>query len=182
MEVNSDEDLMEQICQQRHEAFTVLVRRHTDKYYSLAYRVLGDRGDAEDVVQEAFLRIWRKSGMWNRRKMTKFTTWFYRITLNLALDYKKKRKPILVDNLLEIPTENPDRIEILKNLEQQRQLEKAIRLLPERQQTALNLCFYEELSNKEAAMIMGISLKALQSLLMRGKSALKKELKLEGAL
>ena len=59
----------------------------------MAYRFVGNRTEAEDMVQEAFLKLWERPAMWQVDKDTAFTTWFYRVVVNMCLDYKKKKKP-----------------------------------------------------------------------------------------
>jgi len=171
-EIESDEQLMLLIQAHDRHAFSVLVARHSQKFYSLAYRSLFNKADAEDVVQEAFLKVWRKPNLWSSKKQAKFTTWFYRIVLNACLDMNKKK--VITTDVFEQELEESSQVEQDDGNSQLADLEAAFRSLPERQRTALNLCFYEELSNQEAADIMGVRLKALQSLIMRAKANLKK--------
>jgi len=172
-----DARLLERIGKGEETAFAILVRRHTTRFYRVAYRFTGSRSEAEDMVQEAFLKLWEKPFMWQVDRNTAFTTWFYRVVVNLCLDYKKKKRPsLLVDDTWVVDERKTQEETLLRN-EKQRQLEAEITALPERQRIALNLCFYEELSNQEAAEIMGLRLKALQSLLMRAKTTLKDKLK-----
>ncbi len=171
----ADSDLMAEIRQASHEAYSCLVRRHADRYYRLAYRFLRERAEAEDIVQHVFLRLWEKPEMWDPRKNTQFTTWLHRVVVNACLDKLKKRnfKTEVTD---EIPDRSPGQDKQLEQVEQQRILEREISALPERQRTALNLCFYEGLSNQEAANVMGLQLKALQSLVMRAKVTLRERM------
>ena len=172
----NDENLLKLIIAGDHSAFSELVIRHTKKYYSIAYRVLFSRDDAEDLVQEAFLKIWKNPENWNSSRNVKFTTWFYRVVINLCLDYKKKNKFDTSNNYNEIESHSNTQDGIIDTKRRQELLDKYLLQLPERQQTALNLCFYEGVSNKEAAEIMDINLKALQSLIMRAKTNLKEKL------
>lgn len=173
LEQQTDEELMVLIKAYNHDAFSTLVTRHTDRFYALSYRTLFNQSDAEDIVQESFLKLWRKPELWKEKKNSKFTTWFYRIIVNACYDLNKKKSSqemCLVDDeqLAEQIADSED-----LSHQQLTAIDAALRNLPERQRTALNLCFYEELSNAEAADVMGIRLKALQSLIMRGKAALK---------
>lgn len=179
----SDEELMIRIQSSDHEAFSLLVMRHTKMFYAAAYRMYPYQDEAEDIVQEAFLKLWRKPEMWKTGKGAKFTTWFYRVVTNLAIDYARKKKDSKGSDVLDRITDNtPDQQDMMEGDEQQKLLEDAIQELPERQKMALNLCFYEELSNKEAAEIMNIGVKALESLLMRAKSGLRDILTRQGML
>ena len=171
-----DEHLLKLIIAGDHSAFSELVIRHTKKYYSIAYRVLFSRDDSEDIVQEAFLKIWKNPENWNSSRNVKFTTWFYRVVINLCLDYKKSNKFSISDNYNEIESHSNTQDGIIDKKRRQELLDKYLLKLPERQQIALNLCFYEGVSNKEAAEIMQINLKALQSLIMRAKTNLKEKL------
>lgn len=167
-----DEVLMAQVQHGSKDAFAVLVQRHSTRFYALAYRTVFHKAEAEDIVQEAFLKIWYNPALWKSGKGAKFTTWFYRVVLNLSIDHNKKKRAGALPETLEIIDEKDSIETILIEKETTNRVERAIKALPERQQAALNLCFYEGVSNKEAAAIMGIHLKALQSLLMRAKKQL----------
>lgn len=171
-----DTELLVFIQDSNHHAFAELVTRHNKKFYSLAYRYVGARDEAEDIVQEAFIKLWEKPLMWQESRGNKFTTWFYKVIVNLCLDRKKKKRNLPLDEKIQIEDEKESHDKTMVRNEAQKVLESEIAALPERQQTALNLCFYEGLSNKEAAEIMGVNLKALQSLLMRAKANLKEKL------
>lgn len=175
----NDESLMDRICAGDHEAFACLVRRHTRMFFAAAYRMCGHKQEAEDIVQEAFVKLWKNPQSWDPKAGAKFTTWFYRVVTNLALDHMRKKRP-----QTEVPDTmsdgRPDALDNLSETQLQARLEGAIQTLPERQRAALNLCFYEGLSNKEAAEILGVGVKALESLLMRAKAALRDELGRQG--
>jgi RNA polymerase sigma-70 factor (ECF subfamily) len=168
-----DHELLALIQDGSGQAFTVLVERHTERFYRLAYRYLRNKEAAEDVVQEAFLKLWENPLLWQPERNSKFTTWFYRIVVNACLDLRKKKKPEALENDALVIDEREPVEETLIRAQEQEALEREIAALPERQRTALNLCFDEGLSNQEAAEIMGINLKALQSLIMRAKTTLK---------
>lgn len=167
----TDEDLMERIQQGERRAFAELVQRHTNRFYRLAYRMMAAKDDAEDIVQNAFLKLWQDPAKWKASKRTKFTTWFYRVIMNLCLDMIKKKQPERLE--AEWPDQDPSMETQLIQQNQQQWLEQNMAALPPRQQAALNLCFHEGLSNQEAAAVMGLRLKALESLLMRAKQNLK---------
>ncbi|MGE0680229.1 MAG: RNA polymerase sigma factor [Candidatus Binatia bacterium] len=172
-----DHELLALIQNGSHPAFRTLVQRHTERFYRLAYRYVQSRETAEDIVQDAFLRLWENPGKWQPERNTKFTTWFYRIVANLCLDWRKKKHPLTLDEDIPLP-ENRKALDAVVILSQeQKMLEKEIAALPERQRTALNLCFAEGLTNQDAAEVMGLKLKALQSLIMRAKATLKERLR-----
>ncbi len=173
----SDEELLELISTGADEAFTEIVRRHTEKFYSIAYRVLADRNEAEDTVQEAFLMLWETPHKWDSHKNAKFTTWFYRVVTNLSLDKKKKRRPQEITEHTDLRDSNPDPEALALSAQKKDRLEAMIDALPLAQQTALNLTFYEGLTNREAARVMDISIKAFESLLVRAKHTLRTKIK-----
>ncbi len=181
----SDEDLMIRVQKADHEAFSVLVNRHTKMFYGAAYRMCPQADEAEDIVQEAFLKLWSRPQIWEVGKGAKFTTWFYRVVTNLAIDHMRRNKNKNAkgsDDLDRIMDKTPDQQEAMEAMQKQLILEEAIQALPERQRVALNLCFYEGLSNKDAAQVMDVNIKALESLLMRAKRGLKDVLIRQGVL
>ncbi len=169
----TDEELLALIGQQHHLAFATLVRRHTQRFYAVAYRHLLTKTDAEDVVQDAFLKLWQNPKLYQAERGAKFTTWFYQIILNACVDVNKKKKPLALPEDFDVADARPTALDDLVEKEESQQVKEALAGLPEQQRMAMNLCFYEALSNEEAANIMGIHLKALQSLLMRAKTTLK---------
>jgi RNA polymerase sigma-70 factor (ECF subfamily) len=158
-------------------AFDALVRRHTERFYRLAYRYVQNKEAAEDIVQDAFLKLWEDPGKWRPERNAKFTTWFYRIVTNLCLDWQKKKRPLPLDDALPLADETEPADQAMIHAQEQIILEKEIAALPERQRAALNLCFAEGLSNQEAAEVMGVHLKALQALVMRAKTTLRERMK-----
>lgn len=175
-----DVDLMPMVASGNHDAFTEIVRRHTQRFFSLAFRSLQHQGDAEDVVQSAFIKLWQNPQAWNSEK-SQFTTWFYRVIVNACHDHRRKNKRLVDvdDQTIEAATQAVSSEQHLLESQQQvswRQqcLEVAIDRLPASQRDALNLVVYSELPQKQAAEVMGISLKALESLLVRARRAMAK--------
>jgi RNA polymerase sigma-70 factor, ECF subfamily len=172
-----DHELLALIQDGNGDAFAVLVERHTDRFYRLAYRYLQNKEAAEDVVQDAFLKLWENPTVWQPERNSKFTTWFYRIVVNRCLDQRKKKKPEVLEDETAVTDEREPADEMMMREQEQRMMEKEIAALPDRQRTALNLCFDQGLSNQEAAEVMGVNLKALQSLIMRAKTTLRERMK-----
>lgn len=146
--------------------------RKLPRMLGLANRMLGDAAEAEDVAQEVFLRVWREAPRW-RPGAARFDTWMHRVALNLCYDRLRRRRvtpmaepPDQVD-----PGPAPDRALMATDLA--RRVQAAMMALPERQREALALCHYQELGNIEAAEIMNVSVEALESLLSRGRRALR---------
>lgn len=175
---DSDESLMRLIRAGHHQAFAILVRRHTDRFYATAFRLTGNAGEAEDLLQDAFLKLWRKPDMWKDDKGAKFTTWFYRVLVNGNIDRLRRTQKMASDNsalpFVADTRASPEAEAAMT--EEQVNIERAMSALPERQKAAITLCFYEGLSNAEAAQAMGVKIKALESLLMRAKAGLKEYL------
>lgn len=169
MKEMSDEKLMEMLSTQNGEAFSILVRRHSTYFYRVAYRIVLEKETAEDIVQKAFLKIWEKPELWKQEK-AKFKTWFYRIVCNLAIDDKRRLKPVNLD--FDVAEENEQ-----TDFKEQEVLQNALKSIPERQRAAIQLVYYKEMKQKDAAEILGIGVKALESLLTRGKQKLQEVMK-----
>lgn len=150
-----------------------LTQRLGPRAFSVAVRVLGDRAEAEDVAQDAMMRLWRMAPDW-QPGAAKVTTWLYRVTLNLCLDRKRRQRGGMarLDDVPEPsdPTQNAP--EQLQNAARIDALQGALMTLPDRQRQAVVLRHIEELSNPEIAGIMEISTEAVESLTARGKRAL----------
>lgn len=172
-----DQELLALVQGGSHPAFSELVQRHNARFYRLAFRYLQSKEAAEDVVQEAFLKLWENPAIWQADKNAKFTTWFYRVVVNLCLDWQKRKRPVELTDSMAIIDQRENADQALQRHQEQQALEREIAALPERQRTALNLCFDEGLSNQDAADVMGVNLKALQSLIMRAKTTLKERMK-----
>ncbi len=165
-----DEELIKLAQEEdNHPAFAMLIQRHSQKFYSLCYRYVRDPDISEEITQEAFLKLWSKKAIYNPEKAAKFTTWFYRVVSNMCLDYIKKKKPLPMMEDVQFADTSVD----IEKETLQGQIEDMIATLPENQALAINLTFYEGLSNKEAADVVGVGVKALESLLMRAKKKLK---------
>jgi RNA polymerase sigma-70 factor (ECF subfamily) len=182
-QIETDESLMGRITRGDQQAFASLVKRHSGLFFTAAYRMCHQEQEAEDIVQEAFLKLWQKPDAFDASKGVKFTTWMYRVVTNLAIDKMRRKKPQSNPDVLDFMADKtPLADQNMEERQQQSALEKAIAALPERQRAALNLCFYEGLSNKEAAEILDVGVKALESLLMRAKKALRDELTQAGMM
>ena len=97
-----DESLLARVGEGDGPAFAMLVRRHSERYYRLAYRYTARCEEAEDVVQAAFIRLWETPDIWDPRREAKFTTWFYRVVVNLCLDSRKKHGEAAIPESLEV--------------------------------------------------------------------------------
>ncbi|MEP3298148.1 RNA polymerase sigma factor [Tateyamaria sp.] len=142
---------------------------------SFARRMLGDLAEAEDVVQEAMLRLWRVAPEW-RPGEAKPATWLYRVVNNLCIDRLRKRKRVSVglDDMAEPPDPTPSVEARMIQTDRMAALDAALAELPERQRQAVVLRHIEGQSNPEIAQVMEISVEAVESLTARGKRALAK--------
>ena len=137
-----------------------------------AWRILGDEAEAEDVAQDAMLRLWRQAGEW-REGEAKISTWLYRVTHNLCIDRIRKRRPTAsIENVAEPIDSTPSALERLTNSEESRALARAILALPERQSQAVVLRHFEGLSNPEIGERLDCSVEAVESLLARARRQL----------
>lgn len=176
----TDEELMAAVCQGEEQAYQALVRRHLPAISNYCYRLLGARRDCEDVSQETFLRLWLNAEKWQPEK-AKLTTWLHRIAHNLCIDLLRKQARVDLEAEPESLKEAmPEETETAGDRERdERRLQllgEAMFSLPEAQRSALSLCHHSGFSNQEAAAIMGLSLKALESALVRGRRSLREML------
>jgi RNA polymerase sigma-70 factor (ECF subfamily) len=167
-----DEALMARIAQGDRAAAQLLMQRRLPRVIGMAQRLLGDPVEAEDVAQDTFLRVWKAADRWESGR-AKVSTWIGRIAINLCYDRLRRRREILTDEPPEQVDRAPDQETHYVRGETADRVAVAIRQLPERQQMALELVHFQELSNIEAADIMSISVDALESLLARGRRKLK---------
>lgn len=168
----SDEALLVAFGNGDREAAAALTLRLTPRVLSFAARMLGgDRAEAEDVAQEAMMRLWKVAPEW-RQGEAKVTTWLYRVVKNLCTDRLRKRRSVDIDAIPEPEDEAPRAVETMIEADRARALETALGALPERQRVAVTLRHLEGRSNPEIAEVLEVSVEAVESLTARGKRAL----------
>ncbi|HEX6121412.1 MAG TPA: RNA polymerase sigma factor [Dongiaceae bacterium] len=177
--VDGDAELLRAVADGDRAAFDRLSRRHLDRAYGVALRMTGSRADAEDVVQEVFLRLWLKPGAWQPGQ-AQFSTWLYRVVVNRCLDLKRRPKGTELDAIEEPQDPDDNAEDSLMHAERVRALDAAVARLPERQRAAIVLTYTAGLRNAEAASAMDISVKAFEALLVRAKRELRDHLAGEG--
>ncbi len=167
-----DAELVARVGQGDEAAFRVLITRKLARTHALAARLLNDSAMADDVAQDAFLRLWRNARNW-RAGEARFDTWLHRVVLNLCTDRLRRRR-------LTFMAEPPEQVDqaltadgqILRD-EAAGRVKNAVSRLPPRQREAIVLQTYQELSNIETAAVLGISVDALESLLSRARRSLR---------
>ena len=182
-ERDPDAELVARVARDDPSAVRQLVARKLPRLLALAARMLGDRMEAEDVAQETFVRVWKQAPHW-REGEARFDTWLHRVAMNLCYDRLRLRRETptgfepdtLVKQEPDAPSIEPndpnDPSEPQAALEARQhgaRVRAALAALPPRQREALVLTYYQELSNAEAAGLMGLTVDALESLLVRAR-------------
>jgi RNA polymerase sigma-70 factor (ECF subfamily) len=166
-----DAELLARFAKGDRAAAQVLTARLAPVVYTQAFRMLGDRAEAEDITQDSLLRLWHAAPDWQAGQ-AKVTTWLYRVTSNLCIDKMRKSKRHSSGAVPEMPDNGPDMERRLQDRARAQALRAALRDLPNRQKQAIILRHLEGLSNPDVAQIMQISVEAVESLMSRGKRSL----------
>lgn len=170
-----DHPLMQRVAEGDKHAFRQLLQRHLPRAHAIARRNLTSVQDAEEAVQDAFSKLWVHAASFDPQK-AQFSTWFYRIVVNSCYDMLRRRSPAAapLEEMAEIlPDERMNQEADLVESQQSAQLRHAVQSLPENQRMAVVLCYFEEMTNPEAAQAMGLHLKALEGLLVRARKKLR---------
>lgn len=170
-----DSSLIERVGRGEPSAARMLVASKLPRVLGLATRMLHDRGEAEDVAQEAFIRVWRSASSWQPGR-ARFDTWLHTVVLNLCRDRLRRRREVTGYAVPEAADPAPDAEAELLEAERGRAVAGAIADLPERQREAILLVHYQDLSGVEAAAALDVSIEALESLLSRGRRTLRAHL------
>jgi RNA polymerase sigma-70 factor (ECF subfamily) len=140
----------------------------------LARRILGNAAEAEDVAQEAFIRVWTHAPRW--QPLAQFRTWLTRVVTNLCLDRKRRAPWFELETAGDLVDPAPGAGEKAEDDERERMLAAAIEKLPVRQRSAIVLTYGEGMSNAQVAEILDTSVSAVETLLVRGKQNLRRAL------
>ena len=167
-----DDALMSRIAARDALAFRLLIERHADRPHRIAWRMLGDATEAEDVAQEAMLRLWQNAASW-RGGGPGVAAWLTRVATNICVDRLRQRRRLSDEAVPERADDAPLADALISGEEARLEVIRALDNLPERQRAALVLTYYEELSNAEAAEMLEMNIKAFESLLLRARRALK---------
>ena len=171
----SDAELVSWTAGGDRRAFDEIVVRHGPFALRVALRLVPDRAVAEDLVQDAMLRAWSQADRFDPSR-ARFTTWLYRIVVNLCIDYRRRAQPEpMPENFDPVdPTIGTD--EMMEIGERQAALVKALQELPARQRAAMALVYDEGMTGAEAARVLGLSAKAVERLLARARTYLRERL------
>jgi RNA polymerase sigma-70 factor (ECF subfamily) len=171
---DDDTELVLRVGEGDARAYHELVSRHAAKVRAFVMRLTRDAADADDVVQETFLRLWLHAAEFESR--SRVTTWLCKIAHNLAIDRlrtKNRLRPLPDDETMPVSARQPKLVDEKRRAEA---LERAIAALPERQAAAIELVHRQGLSGAEASEVLGVGTEALESLLARARRTLKAEL------
>ena len=169
-----------------NDAIDQLLQEHFKSIYNLAYRLTGNYDDAQDVISEAFLRVY--NALPRFRGDANFSTWLYRIVMNVFLDERKKRRLRQHDSLeamvqldegevqRQIEDDSPGPVEAIERGEEAVIVQRAVLALPEAQRTMIALYHFQELSYEEIAAIIKLPIGTVKSRLNRARLALKSKL------
>ncbi len=169
----SDDVLLARYADGDASAASALAERHGGRLIGLAWRLLNDRTEAEDVAQEAMLRLWRIAPHWETGR-AQVSTWLYRVVSNLCTDRLRKRRRARVglDDIDDPADPAPSAADMMQTAARNAALRDALEALPERQRQAVVLRHIEGQTNPDIAAMMDISVEAVESLTARGKRAL----------
>ncbi|MGQ0589303.1 MAG: sigma-70 family RNA polymerase sigma factor [Sphingosinicella sp.] len=163
------------------QAFAQLVTRHTPMVHGIAWRMLGDAVEAEDVVQETFTKMWVNARGWTPAGGG-LGGWLRRISTNACLDRLRRPRFVSDQGLPERVDEAAPADLAIDAARRRDAVAASIQALPDRQRAAIVLTYYEGVSNAEAASILNIGVKAVESLLVRGRQSLTQSLAAKGLL
>ena len=166
-----DHDLMARAAQGDERAFRELARRHAAGALRLARRNLGREALAEEIVQDAFLRVWINAPRW--RPDAAFRTWLYRVVVNLCLNARRRVGNLPLDAADHVADPGPAPDAQLEARERDRRIAAAVDALPVRQRAAIVLTYQEGLSNADVAAVLDTSVSGVETLLVRARRALR---------
>jgi len=171
MEGPADHELMARVARGDDQAFGLLSQRHVRAALALARRIVGNDAVAEELVQEAFLRVWIHAPRW--RPQAAFRTWLFRIIINLCLNETRRQPALPLGAAGDPPDPAPPADAELAASERDRLVAAAVAALPARQRAAIVLTYHHGLSNAEAADALDMSVSGIETLLVRAKRALR---------
>lgn len=178
----TDEEIVARVRNGETRLFEELVRRHQDKVYGLAARFVGKSAEAEDIVQEVFLRAYR--GLDRFKGEAKLSTWLYRVAYNLCIDWqrshrRRRRGAASLDQAGEVADDRVDVVRDLVDKEERARVRKAVDALDERYRSVVVLLYYQKHSYEEIAAMMDVPLKTVETRLYRARKLIRRRLERE---
>ena len=170
----TDAGLLEAAAAGTHAAFAEIVSRHYQPVYRLVWRMTNGGADAEDMAQEAFVKLWKNPAQ--VREAAALKGWLMRVAANAVIDRARKPRPAALDEAPDVADGEARPDAPLDRAQAAKLVDRRIAELPERQRLALSLVYFEGLTNIEAAAVLEVSVDALESLLARARRALKDSL------
>jgi RNA polymerase sigma-70 factor, ECF subfamily len=183
--IPQDAALVSQVLGGDRDAYGVLVQRHSRSLFALAYRVMGNQDDADEVVQETFLRAYRNLGRFEQR--ANFGTWIYRIAMNCALDLKEKRKPELGamqvsedpepgEHEVQLSSKAPGQDQLVFGAQVKEKVAEAMKLLSKTERAAFVMRHLEGKSIDEIASVLGQKPNATKNSIFRAVQKMRQQL------
>ena len=154
------------------DAYKMLLNKHLPYITNYVARMTKNSIDGEDIVQETFLRLWTHGSKFEPEKAM-LSTWLHQIAHNLCIDYFRKNKRTSLEESKEEVSHYNSPLKELEKIDKSKQVSEVLMQLSTRERSAVILCYYQEVSNKEAALILEMSVSALESLLARGRNKLR---------
>lgn len=176
----SDDVLLQAIALGDQAAFRRLMEKYARPTLAMAQRITGNSQDADEVVQEAFLKVWKLAPDWRPERGAMFSTWLYRVVLNASVDRRRLRPFAALEDAGTIVDQAPGGFDVAREAQSREIVAEAMSDLRPRQRDALLLFYFGDLSRLETARILGLSIPALEGLLTRGKKALRVALRRRG--
>jgi RNA polymerase sigma factor (sigma-70 family) len=177
----SDDELVARIAARDHGAMRLAADSHAQLVWRVAYRMLGDAAEAEDVAQESLLKLWNHADRWTAGGPG-IAPWLKRVTVNQCLDRLRRKRFASDEEVPEREDEGPLADARIEAVETGQAVKDCIEALPDRQRAAVILTYYEEQPNQGAAESLDMQLKAFESLLFRARASLKGCVERKGVL
>jgi RNA polymerase sigma-70 factor, ECF subfamily len=181
---DEDDALMARVAEGDQRAFARLVARHSPRAQALAHRFTGSSAEAEEIVQEAFWRVWRSAGRWAAGGAM-FSTWLHRVVVNLCVDHDRRRRIrrlLPFADAFDPPSDEVGAERAVVGRGEMAAVRADIARLPPRQRAALLLSAEGERSNAEIARVLQTSEKAVESMLVRARRTLREKLGQRGEI
>ena len=169
----TDAELMLAVANADARAFAWLMQRHLKNIVALAQRVTGNANDADEVAQEAFLRLWTHASEWDCNGKAQLRTWLSRVAVNLSIDRLRRRRSVPLEDAGEIVDTANNGYDDVRQNDTRRMVQEALLRLPARQRVVVALAYFDDMSGAEIAQVMQTSVRAVESLLVRARRALK---------